>query len=123
MASSECINEKPSTCVELTEDDIPGASLNEPFHSHTMAELRCWLLCWGIVVPTSWKKHQVVQRYDVGVHLLRLIMGYHIRVQEVSASNAPVIDVDGLICIGSNSNIYQAPHARISQCYLFQLLH
>ena len=23
---------KPSTSVELTQDDIPGASLNEPFH-------------------------------------------------------------------------------------------
>ena len=35
------------------------------------------------------------QMYDIGVHLLQLIMGYHIRVQEVSASNAPVIDIDG----------------------------
>ena len=26
------ISEKPSTSVELTQDDIPGASLNEPFH-------------------------------------------------------------------------------------------
>ena len=32
MASSECISEKSSTSVELTQDDIPGASLNEPFH-------------------------------------------------------------------------------------------
>ena len=32
MASSECISEKPSTSAELTQDDIPGASLNEPFH-------------------------------------------------------------------------------------------
>ena len=78
MASSECISEKPSTSVELTQDDIPEASLNEPFHSHTMAELHLWLLCRGIVVPTSWRKHQVVQRYHMGVHLLQLIMGYHI---------------------------------------------
>ena len=34
MASSECISEKPSTSVELTQDDIPGA-----FHSRTMVEL------------------------------------------------------------------------------------
>ena len=61
MASSECISEKPSTSFELTQDDIPGASLNEPFHSHTMAELHWWLLCRGMVVPTSWRKHQVVQ--------------------------------------------------------------
>ena len=78
MASSECISKKSSTSVELTQDDIHGASLNEPFHSHTMAELHWWLLCRGIVVPTSWRKHQVVQRYDIGVHLLQLIMGYHI---------------------------------------------
>ena len=26
------ISEKPSTSIELTQDDIPGASLNEPFH-------------------------------------------------------------------------------------------
>ena len=46
-------------------------------------------------MPNSWKKHQVVQRYDdIGVHLLQVIMGYHIRVHEVSASNAPIIDVD-----------------------------
>ena len=32
IESSECISEKPSTSVELTQDDIPGASLNEPFH-------------------------------------------------------------------------------------------
>ena len=32
MASSECISEKPSTSAELTQDDVSGASLNEPFH-------------------------------------------------------------------------------------------
>ena len=31
--SCEFISEKPSTSVELTQDDILGASLNEPFHS------------------------------------------------------------------------------------------
>ena len=49
--------------LTLTEDDIPGASLREPFESHTVAELRWWLLCRGITAPTSWKKAQVVKRY------------------------------------------------------------
>ena len=48
--------------LTLTEDDIPGASLREPFESHTVAELRWWLLCRGITVPTTWKKVQVVKR-------------------------------------------------------------
>ena len=49
--------------VQLPENDIPGASLKEPFESHTVSELRWWLLCRGIVVPTSWKKPQVIQKY------------------------------------------------------------
>ena len=49
--------------VQLTENDIPGAFLKEPFESHTVSELRWWLLCRGIVVSTSWKKPQVIQRY------------------------------------------------------------
>lgn len=48
--------------VQLTENDIPGASLKETFESHTVSELCWWLLCRGIVVPT-WKKPQVIQRY------------------------------------------------------------
>lgn len=49
--------------LALTEEDIPGAALSEPFDSHTVTELRWWLLCRGITVPTSWKKAQVVKRY------------------------------------------------------------
>jgi len=36
--------------VELNEDDIPGASLSEPFESHTIPALKWWLLCQGINV-------------------------------------------------------------------------
>ena len=32
LLKDECISEKPSTSAELTQDDIPGASLNELFH-------------------------------------------------------------------------------------------
>ena len=48
--------------VQLTENDIPGASLKEPFESHAVSELHWWLLCRGMVVPTSWKKPQVIHR-------------------------------------------------------------
>ena len=39
--------------VVLTENDIPGACLPEPFESHTIPQLRWWLLCRGIVAPRS----------------------------------------------------------------------
>ena len=47
----------------LSEDDIPGASLQEPLESRTISELRWWLLCHGIVAPNSWKKGQCIARY------------------------------------------------------------
>lgn len=50
------------TVPELTEDDIPGAKLEEPLESHAVHALRRWLLCHGIVVPTSWKKAKLVER-------------------------------------------------------------
>ena len=37
----------------LTEQDIPGAALNEPMDQYTMPELRWWLLCHGIQVTAS----------------------------------------------------------------------
>ena len=51
-----------NTGLILTEADIPGASLNEPFMSYTMPELRWWLLCRGISVPASLKKKHLVER-------------------------------------------------------------
>ena len=50
------------TVVNLTQSDIPGALLSEPLASHTMPELRWWLLCRGIKVPTSWNKHKLLSR-------------------------------------------------------------
>lgn len=47
---------------ELTEDDIPGARLDEPLQSHAVHALKRWLLCHGIVVPTSWKKAKLIER-------------------------------------------------------------
>ena len=48
--------------VALTEEDIPGACLSEPYELHTNTELRWWLLCRGISAPSSWKKAQLVER-------------------------------------------------------------
>ena len=48
--------------VALTENDIPGASLQPPFEKHTMSELRWWLLCRGVTVASSQKKSQLIQK-------------------------------------------------------------
>ena len=48
--------------VELTEQDIPGASLKEPFDSHNVTALRWWLQCRGIKAPSSWRKNQLVAK-------------------------------------------------------------
>ena len=50
------------TAVTLAESDVPGALLSEPMASHTMPELKWWLLCRGIKVPTSWKKQKLLSR-------------------------------------------------------------
>ena len=54
-------SEDRGTVIELTESDVPGAHLSEPFASHTVPELRWWLLCRDIAVPTSWKKQKLSQ--------------------------------------------------------------
>ena len=48
--------------VELSDTDIPGAHLDEPFEAHNVTALRWWLLCRGIRVPTSLRKHQIIVR-------------------------------------------------------------
>ena len=47
----------------LTEQDIPGAALNEPLDQHAMPELRWWLLCHGIQVTASLRKNQRFSQY------------------------------------------------------------
>ena len=34
--------------VTLTDSDIPGSHLDEPYDKHTVAALRWWLLCRGV---------------------------------------------------------------------------
>ena len=50
--------------VILTSSDIPGAELDEPFCKHTVVSLHWWLLCRGITASTSWKKSQLIARYQ-----------------------------------------------------------
>lgn len=47
---------------ELTESDIPGATLHEPLESATVHALRWWLLCHGIQAPTSWRKAKLIEK-------------------------------------------------------------
>ena len=45
------IVDEPSSstvAVTLTDEDIPGAKLHEPFETHTIPALQWWLLCRGI---------------------------------------------------------------------------
>ncbi len=51
-----------SDTVTLTEDDIPGASLQPPFEKHTVPELRWWLLCRGVTVSAFMKKASIIER-------------------------------------------------------------
>ena len=48
--------------VELTEEDIPGAALDEPLEAKNNAALRWWLQCHGIDAPSSSNKKQLVSR-------------------------------------------------------------
>ena len=64
MASSLIVDEScsSSVTVTLTEEDIPGAKLQEPLETHAIPALQWWLLCRGIKTPSSWKKPQIIER-------------------------------------------------------------
>ena len=86
--------------VILTEADIPGANLSEPFERHTIPALRWWLLCRGISVPRSWNKAKLIARYKF-MHLcvcawvgVRAIYCW-CRMREAAAAGATIVDVDG----------------------------
>ena len=48
--------------VCLTEDDVPGASLDEPMERQSIPALKRWLLCRGIEMPRSTRKKQLLAR-------------------------------------------------------------
>ena len=47
----------------LTEEDISGAKLQEPYEKYTLGELRWWLLCRGVTLPSAVRKAQVIEKY------------------------------------------------------------
>ena len=48
--------------VNLTEADIPGASLEEPLENQNVAALRWWLLCHGISVSSATRKVLLINK-------------------------------------------------------------
>ena len=48
--------------VNLTEADIPGASLEELLENQNVAALRWWLLCHGISVSSATRKVQLINK-------------------------------------------------------------
>ena len=60
--------------VELTEADIPGATLNEPLERHAIPELKWWLLCHGICAPASIKKQQLLDRYCLNLNVYTIFL-------------------------------------------------
>ena len=48
--------------MELDEDDIPGAKLEEPLEKHNKQALRWWLQCHGITPKQSSKKQELLDR-------------------------------------------------------------
>ena len=53
------------TLLWLTKDNTSGAKLIDLMDTHTMAELKWWLLCRGIKAPNPWNKKKLVSRYQV----------------------------------------------------------
>ena len=46
--------------VELDDNDIPGAKLNEPLEKHGIPALKWWLQCRGINFTASTKKKDLI---------------------------------------------------------------
>lgn len=61
-SDADVVHEDTGVTVKLTERDIPGALLNEPFEIHTIPELKWWLLCRGIQAASTWKKPKIISR-------------------------------------------------------------
>ena len=72
-----------SSTVDLVPSDIPGAELSKPWEQHPMVDLRWWLLCRGISMPTTWKKAKLIERYWL---LLLMLLPLHLGVTMPSRS-------------------------------------
>ena len=60
--------------VTLEEEDIEG---EEPLDSKTVPQLRWWLLCHGIQVPSSEKKAALIERLFIKLHCINLLAQPH----------------------------------------------
>lgn len=69
-SDADVVHEDTGVTVKLTERDIPGALLNEPFEIHTIPELKWWLLCRGIQAASTWKKPKIISRYTCLLFIL-----------------------------------------------------
>ena len=58
------------TRVSLTEADIPGAALEEPFEKQNMEALRWWLLCRGIKLPMNANKKTLITRFVIYFYII-----------------------------------------------------
>ena len=104
--------------MTLEEKDIEGASLEEPLDSKTVPQLRWWLLCHGVQVPTSEKKAALIKRC-IGVHCklhYTMFIFLCFRIRTAKAEGVGVIDVDGtylerkrLSLVSANVNVAPLP--------------
>lgn len=65
QGATACGSSTTPTSVTLSAADIPGASLSEPLEAHATSALKWWLLCRGFKPPSSWRKKQLIERYDL----------------------------------------------------------
>ena len=49
--------------IQLTEDDVEGAKLDEPLEMQNVSALKRWLLCRGVEMPSSSRKAQLLERF------------------------------------------------------------
>ena len=48
----------------LTEEDIPGTSIKEPYEKYSMNELRWWLPFRGVTVATMLRKAEIIVKIN-----------------------------------------------------------
>ena len=48
--------------VELDEEFVPGAKLDEPLEAHTVEDLRMWLICHAVAYAPSLKKAELIEK-------------------------------------------------------------
>ena len=49
-------------CLELDEEFVPGAKLDEPLKAHTVEALRMWLICHAVAYAPSLKKAELIEK-------------------------------------------------------------